>query len=76
MKKVSDRFDSLDNKLDDLETKRGQLRQVSASAAAAAAAVIEVIVAAVAADPRRVLVGVGRPRVGVGRGWWTSGRGL
>ena len=28
MKKVSDKFDSLDDKLDDLETKRGQLRQV------------------------------------------------
>lgn len=28
MKKVSDKFDDLDNKLDDLESKRGQLRQV------------------------------------------------
>ena len=28
MKKVSDKFDSLDDKLDDLETKRGQLSQV------------------------------------------------
>jgi hypothetical protein len=28
MKKVTDKFDTLDNKLDDLESKRGQLRQV------------------------------------------------
>lgn len=28
MKKVSDKFDALDTKLDDLESKRGQLRQV------------------------------------------------
>jgi chromosome segregation ATPase len=28
MKRVSDKFDALDTKLDDLESKRGQLRQV------------------------------------------------
>ena len=32
MKQVTDKFDALDSKLDHLETKRGQLRQVNAIA--------------------------------------------